>query len=170
MYAADRTNATLDVIDAERNVFVGQVTSACTGGATCDTTGLSTGFEGLLASAPAAGGFGGTAKSNDKGPAGVVTVPGYVLVGDGNSTLEVVSNNPLDPNYLKIVQSINTSLPECDTNAPPTSGANGHWCQRADEEGYDPKARDHLVLINNDEPQSPTALASPCPLQVATHH
>jgi hypothetical protein len=128
VYTADRTNKTLDIIDAEHSVFVGRVT----------------GFAGL---APAGG---GTSTTNDRGPNGVVTIPsGYVLVGDGNSTLQAVSTNPLDPAYLTIVQSINTSIAACDSGA-------SHYCERADEIGYDPK--DHLILIINDEPQ---ALAAP---------
>jgi hypothetical protein len=133
VYVADRTNRTLDIFDAEHNVFVGQVP----------------GFVGTPVSSPACGttfpagsgpgcAGGGTTATNDKGPNGVVTVPGgYVMVGDGNSTLQVVSG-------LSIVQSISTNLPGCDNGT-------AHYCERLDEMGYDPK--DHLVLALNDEPQ-----------------
>ena len=138
VYTADRTNAAIDIIDAEHNVFVGRVTG-----------GVSQ-FAGLL---PLGG---GTTTTNDKGPNGVVTIPsGYLLVGDGNSTLQVASINPLDPAYLSIVQSISTNLPACDDGTH-------HYCERADEIGYDPK--NHLALIINDEPQdvnSPHALITP---------
>jgi hypothetical protein len=127
VYTADRTNAAIDIIDAEHNVFVGRVTG-----------GVSQ-FAGL---APAGG---GTTTTNDRGPNGVVTIPtGYLVVGDGNSTVQVASINPADPAYLTIVQSISTNLPACDDGTH-------HYCERADEVGFDPK--DHLILILNDEPQ-----------------
>ena len=50
-----------------------------------------------------------------------------------------------DPAYLTIVQSISTNLPACDDGTH-------HYCERADEIGFDP--RDHLILVLNDEPQS----------------
>jgi hypothetical protein len=96
-------------------------------------------FAGL---APAGG---GTTTTNDRGPNGVVTIPsGYLVVGDGNSTVQIASTNPSDPAYLTIVQSISTNLPACDDGTH-------HYCERADEIGFDPK--DHLILILNDEPQ-----------------
>ena len=136
VYAADRSNQTVDIMDAEHNVFLGSV-PGFVGAPVCPT---------INAACPALIGpgliGGGTIDKNDKGPNGVVPVPGYVLVGDGNSTLRVVSG-------LSIVQSISTNRLECD------DGAN-HYCERLDEGGYDPAH--HLALFLNDEPQ---AAASP---------
>jgi hypothetical protein len=59
---------------------------------------------------------------------------------------------PDSPTYLQILKSLSTAIPACDI---PTA----HYCGRADELGDDPV--DHLMLIANDAPLSPTKL---CPI------
>ena len=136
-YFADRSNAGVDIIDAENHLYVGRVA----------------GMAGVFTSG------GGTSTSNGSGPNGVLVTPNRRLwAGDGNSTAQVADVDPDSPTYLSILQTISTANSACDTATPPGSGATGHWCGRADELGYDPK--DHLILIANNAPLSPTKL---CP-------
>ena len=131
-YLADRSNLGVDIIDAENDVFVGRVT----------------GMAGPLPSG------GGTTSTNGPGPNGVLVTPNrHLWAGDGNSTVEVADVDPDSIAYLTILKSVSTATPACDTGA-----ATGHYCGRADELGYDPK--DHVILVANNAPLSPTAL---CP-------
>src|SRR5882672_6388082 len=146
-YFADRSNSGVDIIDAERNVFVARVT----------------GMAGPLTSG------GGTATTNGPGPNGVLVTPNRKLwAGDGNSTVQVADVDPDSPTYLMILKSISTANASCDTNTPPGNPANntGHWCGRADELGYDPK--DHLILVANNAPLSPTQVC-PTPTNPSAH-
>jgi hypothetical protein len=132
-YFADRSNFGVDIIDAENNLWVGRVT----------------GMAGPLPSG------GGTTTTNGPGPNGVLVTPNAKLwAGDGNSTVQVADVNPESPNYLKILASVSTSIPDCDTG-----GVNGHYCGRADELGYDPK--DHIILVANNAPRSATVAGHP---------
>jgi len=136
-YFADRSNAGVDVIDAEDHLWVARVA----------------GMAGPLPSG------GGTAATNGPGPNGVLVTPNRRLwAGDGNSTVQVADVDPDSPSYLSIVKTISTAIAACDTATPPGSGPVGHWCGRADELGYDPK--DHVILIANNAPLSPTKI---CP-------
>src|SRR5438034_5670952 len=131
-YFADRSNFGVDIIDAENDVYVGRVT----------------GMAGPLPSG------GGTTSTNGPGPNGVLVTPNrHLWAGDGNSTVEVADVDPDSITYLTILKSVSTATPACDTGA-----ATGHYCGRADELGYDPK--DHVILVANNAPLSPTAL---CP-------
>ena len=125
VYLADRSNASVDIFDAENNVFVGRVT----------------GMAGVLTSG------GGTSTTNDRGPNGVLVTPSKLLwAGDGNSTAQMADVDPTHTStYLKIIQSISTANPECDGGTATT-----HYCGRADELAYDPA--DHIIMIANDEP------------------
>src|ERR1700740_1382850 len=115
-YLSDRSNFGIDIIDAENNLFVGRVT----------------GFAGPGNATPP--------PPNGQGPNGVLVTPGKkVWAGDGNSTVQVGDVDPSSPNYLKIIQSISTAIPEC-----------GSHCDRADEIGYDDA--DHLILVANNQP------------------
>ncbi len=132
-YLADRSNSGVDIIDAERDVYVGRVGGMAGGFPTTPTTG------------------GGTATTNGAGPNGVVVTPnGHLWAGDGNSTVQVADVDPDSPNYLKIIASISTALPGCDGGTATT-----HYCGRADEIGYDPEH--HIILIANPTPLSVTA-------------
>jgi hypothetical protein len=129
-YVADRSNFGVDIIDAENDLYEARVV----------------GMAGPLTSG------GGTALTNGGGPNGVlVTSKRQLWAGDGNSTTQVADVNPDSPTYLQILHSISTAIPACDT-------ATAHYCGRADELGYDPI--DHLILIANNAPLSPTKL---CP-------
>ena len=120
IYFADRSNFGVDIIDAENHLFVGRIG----------------GFAGSAAATPA--------PPNGVGPSGVLVTPGKKLwSGDGNSTVKVADVDPTSPNYLKIIESISTAIPEC-----------GAHCNRADEIGYD--AADHIIVIANDRPTAPT--------------
>ncbi len=133
-YLADRSNSGVDIIDAERDVYVGRVGGMAGGFPTTPTTG------------------GGTATTNGAGPNGVVVTPNrQVWAGDGNSTVQVADVDPDSPNYLKIIASISTALPGCDGGTATT-----HYCGRADEIGYDPEHR--IILIAN---PTPLAVAAP---------
>jgi hypothetical protein len=139
VYWSDRSNAGIDILDAEHSVFIARIP----------------GFVGNV------GAGGGTTTTNDKGPNGVLATPNRLLwAGDGNSQLHIMQLDPSQPGYLTIIKTISlnpvpgvgpggSTLPACD------DGAN-HYCERSDELGYDSK--DHLIFIMNDEPQ---ALASP---------
>ena len=115
-YLSDRSNFGIDIIDAENDLFVGRIT----------------GFAGPGNATPP--------PPNGQGPNGVLVTPSKKLwAGDGNSTVQVADVDPGSPNYLKIVQSISTAIPEC-----------GSHCDRADEIGYD--GADHLILVANNQP------------------
>jgi hypothetical protein len=132
-YFADRSNSGVDIIDAENHLWVGRVT----------------GMAGALTSG------GGTATTNGPGPNGVLVTPNRRLwAGDGNSTVQIADVDTDSPTYLTILKTVSTAIPACDTATPPGTGATGHWCGRADELGYDP--RDHVILIANNAPLSPT--------------
>jgi hypothetical protein len=144
-YFADRSNTGVDIVDAENHLWVGRVV----------------GMAGPLASG------GGTATTNGPGPNGVLVTPNRRLwAGDGNSTVQVADVDPNSANYLSILQTISTAIADCDTASPLGSGPSGHWCGRADELGYDPK--DHLILIANNAPLSPTKIC-PTPANPAAH-
>src|SRR6516162_6387444 len=92
-YFADRSNAGVDIIDAEKGVWVGRV-------------------KGMAGPLPSGG---GTSTTNGPGPNGVVVTPRKRLwAGDGNSTVQVADVDPDSPNYLKILHSVSTALPACD--------------------------------------------------------
>ncbi len=133
-YLADRSNSGVDIIDAERDVYVGRVGGMAGGFPTTPTTG------------------GGTATTNGAGPNGVVVTPnGHLWAGDGNSTVQVADVDPDSPNYLKIIASISTALPGCDGGTATT-----HYCGRADEIGYDPEHRIILIMRHSFPRRSPT--------------
>jgi len=126
-YFADRSNSGVDIIDAERNVWVGRVP----------------GMAGPLTSG------GGTATTNGPGPNGVLVTPNRKLwAGDGNSTVRIADVDPDSTGYLQIIQSVSTSIPACDNDT-------AHYCGRADELGYDP--RDKIILVANNAPLSVAA-------------
>ena len=86
-YLADRSNAGVDVIDAENDTYVGRVP----------------GFAGIQASG--------------NGPDGVLVTPSRKLwAGDGNATVQVADVDPNSPNYLKIIKTIDVSTPACGGN------------------------------------------------------
>jgi len=125
-YFADRSNAGVEVIDAEKDLWVGRIA----------------GMAGALPSG------GGTSATNGAGPNGVVVTPLKRLwAGDGNSTAQVADVDPDSPTYLHILHSVSTALPACDGGTAST-----HYCGRADELDYDPV--DHIILIANNGPLS----------------
>lgn len=127
-YFADRSNFGVEVIDAEKDVWVGRVA----------------GMAGPLTSG------GGTSTTNGPGPNGVVVTPQKRLwAGDGNSTVQLADVDPDSPNYLKILHSVSTALPACDGGSATT-----HYCGRADELDYDPIH--HIILVANNAPLSAT--------------
>src|SRR6516225_3853627 len=127
-YFADRSNFGVDVIDAEKDVWVGRVG----------------GMAGPLTSG------GGTTTTNGPGPNGVVVTPLKTLwAGDGNSTVQVADVDQDSPTYLQILDSVSTARPVCDGGTATT-----HYCGRADELDYDPI--DHIILIANNAPLSVT--------------
>ena len=118
IYLADRSNFAVDVFDGEKNVFVGRVT----------------GFAGASDMTPP--------PPNGQGPNGVVVTPTKkVWAGDGNSTVRVADVDPKSSNFLKVIKSIDTAIPECGSN-----------CDRADEIAYDPQ--DRVIVIANNEPHT----------------
>jgi hypothetical protein len=122
LYVTDRSNFSVDIVDAENDVYVGRVT----------------GMAGPLSSG------GGTATTNGGGPNGVLVTRDKILwAGDGNSTTTVADVDPSSPTYLSIIQQINTSIDACDDGV-------AHYCGRDDEIGYDP--RDRIILIANNAP------------------
>jgi len=140
-YLADRSNAGVDIIDVETDFYVGRVG----------------GMVGVVKAAD------GSTANNGSGPNGVVVTPNRRLwAGDGNDTLVVADVDPDSATYLSILHSINladtikTSPSFCDDGT-----ANGHWCGRADEIGYDP--RHHVILIATPGPLSPNVLGCATP-------
>jgi hypothetical protein len=133
-YLADRSNSGVDIINVETGFYEARVG----------------GMVGVV------GPQDGTTINNSSGPNGVLVTPNRRLwVGDGNSTLRVADVDPDSPNYLSILHSVNTSVTDPSSPSFCDNGtANGHWCGRADELGYDPK--DHVILIANNGPFSPT--------------
>ena len=128
-YFADRSNFGVDIIDAEKGVWVGRV-------------------GGMAGPNPSGG---GTTTTNGPGPNGVVVTPQKRLwAGDGNSTVQLADVDPESATYLKILTSVSTALPACDGGTATT-----HYCGRADELDYDPV--DNIILIANNAPLSATA-------------
>ena len=92
-YLSDRSNFGIDIVDAEKDVFVGRVT----------------GFVGPNSMTPP--------PPNGQGPNGVLVTPNKkVWAGDGNSMVRVADVDPRSPNYLKIIQSISTAIEECGSH------------------------------------------------------
>jgi hypothetical protein len=145
-YVADRSNAGVDIINVETGFYEARVA----------------GMAGVVASQN------GSAATNGPGPNGVLVTPNRRLwVGDGNSTLRVADVDPDSATYLSILHSIDTSVKDPSSPSFCDNGtANGHWCGRADELGYDPK--DHLILIANNGPSS-TTLACPTAFNPSAH-
>jgi hypothetical protein len=86
-YLADRSNAGVDVIDAEDDTFVGRVP----------------GFAGIQASG--------------NGPNGVLVTPSRkAWVGDGNAKVQVADVDPASASYLKIIKTIDVSIAACSPN------------------------------------------------------
>lgn len=124
-YLSDRSNLGIDIVDAENDVYVGRVT----------------GFAGPN--------NGASPPPNGQGPNGVVVTPNkQVWAGDGNSTVQVADVDPDSSNYLKIIHTISTAIPEC-----------GFHCDRADEIGYDPA--DHIILVANNQPLTDASTKPP---------
>ena len=124
LYVTDRSNFGIDIFDAINDVFVGRVTGFA-------GPEISRGDPNANATVP---------PPNGEGPSGVLVTPNKkVWAGDGNSTVKVADVDPASPNYLKIIQSISTAIPEC-----------GSHCDRADEIGYDPA--DHIIAVANNQP------------------
>jgi hypothetical protein len=143
-YLADRSNAGVDIIDAETDFYAGRVG----------------GMVGVVGAAN------GMKENNGSGPNGVVVTPNRRLwAGDGNDTLVVADVDPDSPTYLKILDSIDLSVQDsgspsfCDD--PKNLTDTGHWCGRADEIGYDP--RHHVILIATPGPLSPTKVGCATP-------
>lgn len=125
-YFADRSNAGVDIIDAEKDVWIGRVG----------------GMAGALPSG------GGTSTTNGSGPNGVVVTPSkHLWAGDGNSTAQLADVDPNSPTYLHILHSVSTAVSVCDGGTSTT-----HFCGRADELDYDPVH--HIILIANNAPLS----------------
>ncbi len=129
LYFSDRSNLSVDVVDAENDLYIGRITT---------NAGGTLHFGGL------------TSPSTHEGPNGVVsTADKKVWAGDGDSTVKVADVDPSSPTYLQIIASINTaglsSVSAC------TGGPAG-TCNRADEIAYDPS--DHIIMVINDEPTS----------------
>ena len=88
LYLADRSNAGLDIIDAENDTFVGRVP-----------------------------GFAGVNPVTGNGPDGVLVTPSRkAWVGDGNATVQVADVDPSSPTYLTIIKSVGVSIPACGSN------------------------------------------------------
>ncbi|PYU20765.1 MAG: hypothetical protein DMG32_21740 [Acidobacteria bacterium] len=88
LYFADRSNAGVDIIDAENDVFVNRVL-----------------------------GFAGANGPHDTGPGGVLVTPGRKLwAGDGNATVQVADVDPASPDYLKIIKHVDVSTDACRPN------------------------------------------------------
>jgi hypothetical protein len=134
-YFADRSNFGVDVIDAENNLFVGRIS----------------GFAGPQTSRGDPNANATTPPPNGEGPSGVLVTPDKKLwASDGNSIVRVADVDPTSPNYLHIIKSISTAIPDC-----------GPHCDRADELGYD--ATDHIILVANNQPLAAMATTPPTP-------
>ena len=132
-YFADRSNFSVDVIDAENDLFVGRIT----------------GFAGPLPSRGDPNANATTPPPNGEGPSGVLVTPEKKLwASDGDSMVRVADVDPASPNYLHIIHSISTAIPEC-----------GAHCDRADEIGYDPT--DHIILVANNQPLTAASTVPP---------
>jgi hypothetical protein len=132
-YFADRSNFGIDIIDAENNLYIGRIT----------------GFAGPQTSRNDPNANATTPPPNGEGPSGVLVTAGKKLwASDGNSTVRVADVDPASPQYLKIIQSISTAIPEC-----------GSHCDRADEIAYD--ATDHQILVANNQPFAATSTDPP---------
>lgn len=133
LYFADRSNFGVDIIDAENNLFVGRII----------------GFAGPQTPRNDPNANATTPPPNGEGPSGVLVTPEKKLrASDGNSTVRVADVDPASPQYLKIIQSISTAIPEC-----------GSHCDRADEIAYD--AADDLILVANNQPFAATSTDPP---------
>jgi hypothetical protein len=145
-YLADRSNKGVDIVNTETGFYEARVG----------------GMVGVVGAAD------GTTANNGSGPNGVVVTPNrHVWAGDGNDTLVAADVDPDSPTYLKslfigssgplgginLAVTDKTSPSFCDNGA-----ANGHWCGRADEIGYDP--RHHIILIATPGPLSPTMICA----------
>jgi hypothetical protein len=136
-YLADRSNSGIDIVDAEKDIYVGRVT-----------------------------GYAGTPGTNGAGPNGLLVTPDRRLfAGDGNSKLQVADVNPKSQDYLKFLVPNPGCTTNCGVSTADPTFAGGkqcnngtmNMCNRADELGYDPV--DHVILVNNDQP-SPAAPAT----------
>jgi len=147
-YLADRSNFAVDIVDAEKDVFVGRVT-----------------------------GFAGPAGTNGNGPDGVLVTPDHRLfAGDGNSKLQVADVDPKSPDYLKFLFPTVGCTVNCGVNTADPTFAGGkqcnngttNKCNRADELGFDPA--DHIIMVANDQPVAvpPATVAWPYATFVST--
>ena len=135
LYVTDRSNFGIDIIDADTNLFVGRVA----------------GFAGPEMSRGDPNANAASPPPNGEGPSGILVTPDKkVWAGDGNSVVRVADVDPSSPNYLKIIQSISTAIPEC-----------GAHCDRADEIAYDPA--DHIIVVANNQPLAATATTPATP-------
>jgi len=147
-YLADRSNFAVDIVDAEKDMFVGRVT-----------------------------GFAGAAGTNGNGPDGILVTPDHRLfAGDGNSKLQVADVDPKSPDYLKFLFPTVGCTTNCGVNTADPTFAGGaqcnnggvNKCNRADELGYDPA--DHIIMVANDQPVpvAPATVAWPYATFVST--
>src|SRR5258708_33573813 len=128
-YFADRSNCGVEVIDAEKDVWVGRV-------------------KGMAGPLPSGG---GTSTTNGPGPNGVVVTPQKRLwAGDGNSTVQLAVVDPNSKTYLQILRSVSTALPACDGGTATT-----HYSCRVAQLNYD--AKNHIILIANNASLSAAA-------------
>src|SRR5215813_9364060 len=98
-YFADRSNFGVEIIDAEKDTWVGRV--------------------GNMAGPLPSGG--GTSTTNGPGPNGVVvTAQKRLWAGDGNATVQVADVDPHSPNYEHILASVSTATGVCDGGTPTT--------------------------------------------------
>ena len=89
LYFSDRSNKSVDVIDAENDTFVGRVS----------------GFAGNVG------------VTNGSGPGGVLVTSGRKLwAGDGNTKVQEADVDPASANYLKIINTVDVSTPACGTH------------------------------------------------------
>ena len=97
-YLADRSNAGIDIINAETNFFAGRVT----------------GLVGVV------GAQDGSSVNNGSGPNGVVVTPKRrAWLGDGNDTLRVADVDPDSATFQNILASINIAV--TDPTSPSSS-------------------------------------------------
>jgi hypothetical protein len=123
---ADRTNASIDLLDSERGSFLGRI------GAQCTATTAPNCFQGVVLNPPVAPATVGTANNNLSGPDGVVIVDHKeIWAGDGDSRIKVI-----DIATKSFVTTISTG---------------GQF--RVDEMAYDP--RDHILAAANNADSPP---------------